>query len=114
MSERICVCGHGEHIGRCKVRIPSGRPKPDLCSCDSFRPCIPWPDAEGYWAADHYCFSEKWQPVFAAWSDDHSELCVFTLGTDRPLHKCDANPARFTKLTFVDPFPTTPPEGTAA
>ena len=49
MSEAICVCGHGESEHTIfRTYYEDGKK-----FCHEFRPCLPWPDSEGWWWCDY-------------------------------------------------------------
>lgn len=50
-ATQVCVCGHNHIINS---RNPPGPQRFDQCCvigclCRTFRPCLPWPDSEGWW-----------------------------------------------------------------
>lgn len=60
MNEPMCVCGHpvarhtamrGEERG-CRAKVELSEGVYVECDCDSCRPCLPWPDAEGWWVRE--------------------------------------------------------------
>ena len=125
MSEQMCVCGHpaeyhdspGNRINGGCAGLLHGGPDHDGsdCQCRLFRPCLPWPDSEGWWCA-HRKHDKGMSFVETTAS---GEFLVLVLIVDngyegrfeywnREKHDIDFGPARFVKLTEKSPFGATP------
>lgn len=109
MSEAKCICGH-DHLWPDAVL---GQQQFDdcceeECECDTFRPVLPWPDAEGYWAMRRGFCSEDWQPVFAFLSE--GRFVIAKIGSEQLIEQgsedaeCADWLSQFTRLLEANPF----------
>ena len=86
----VCVC--------CHERIEH-QPTAGACGCKNFRPCLDWPNAEGWWARSsdgaHVFYESHLDAVFLA-GDPHSYSRIAYEYKSRPIldrfTQCEPNP----------------------